>query len=149
MSHVKKCPKCNAEVDENFDVCWNCQYSFTEERILNDADFILVCPKCRSEIGSSVSYCPQCHYDLREILKKSGIKPQGPKNIECLRCKVPLDYQGNFKFHEGTRVGAFGNLFELFTNRESFDLYCYPRCGKVEFFLPGFGVEDGMSKLSD
>ena len=33
-------------------------------------------------------------------------------------------------------TGLFGNLFELFQNRESFDLYVCPKCGKVEFFIP-------------
>lgn len=29
-----------------------------------------------------------------------------------------------------------GNIFEIFLNRESFDLYLCPKCGKVEFFSP-------------
>jgi hypothetical protein len=44
--------------------------------------------------------------------------------------------QGNYKFHEGTRIGFFGELFELFTTRESFDLNECSNCGKVEFYLP-------------
>ncbi|MDO8928817.1 MAG: hypothetical protein Q7W54_07500 [Bacteroidota bacterium] len=59
--------------------------------------------------------------------------------IDCLRCKISMSYNGNVRFHEGTRMGAFGDLFELFTNRESFDLYFCPKCGKVEFFLPQMG----------
>ncbi len=42
--------------------------------------------------------------------------------------------EGNFKFHEGSRYGIFGNLLEIFENRESFDLYVCSKCGKVEFF---------------
>ncbi len=135
---MKKCPKCNSEVDDNFNLCWNCQYSFVDNKILDNSDFKLICPKCKNEIESSLSYCPNCHYDLSEINKEIGIRPQGPKSVDCLRCKVTLEYQGNYRFHEGTRVGALGNLFELFTNRESFDLYSCPKCGKVEFFIPGF-----------
>ncbi len=135
---MKKCPKCNAELEDNFEVCWNCQYSFVDNKVLGNNDFKLICPKCNAEIEPSLYYCPKCHYDLSEINKESGTKPQGPKNVECLRCKVPLDYQGNFKFHEGSRIGAWGNLFELLENNESFDLYTCPKCGKVEFFLPGF-----------
>jgi hypothetical protein len=45
-------------------------------------------------------------------------------------------YKGAFKFHEGTRMGVMGDLFELFTNREEFDLYFCPKCRKIEFFLP-------------
>ena len=135
---MKKCPKCNAEVEDNFDLCWNCQYSFVDKKVLNNNDFKLICPKCTAEIEPSLQYCPNCHYNLAEINKEMGTQPKGPKYVDCLRCKVPLDYHGNFKFHEGTRVGALGNLFELFTNRESFDLYICHNCGKVEFFLPGF-----------
>ena len=58
------------------------------------------------------------------------------KKINCLRCDVPMILSGNYKFHEGTKFGLFGNLLEAFVNRESFDLYICPECGKVEFFSP-------------
>lgn len=45
-------------------------------------------------------------------------------------------YFGNYKYHLGTRSGALGSVFELFVNRESFDLYLSPKCGKIEFFTP-------------
>jgi hypothetical protein len=44
-------------------------------------------------------------------------------------------------FHEGTRWGLLGELGELFVNRESFDIYVCPRCGRVEFFVDGVGEE--------
>lgn len=135
---MKTCPKCNADVENHFDICWNCQYSFVEQKILDNSDFKLVCPKCNTEIEPGLNFCPECHFNLAEINRETGTAPHGPKSIECLRCKVELDYQGNYRFHEGTRIGALGDLFELFTNRESFDLYSCPNCGKVEFFLPGY-----------
>lgn len=50
---------------------------------------------------------------------------------------------GTKKFHEGTRGWGFflGDLGELFTNREHFDVYVCPRCGKVELFIDGIGEE--------
>lgn len=98
---MKNCPKCNAEVEDFFDLCWNCNYSFSEEKVIE-------------------------------------IKDDSPeaKEINCLRCNVPMIYSGNYRFHEGPKTGVFGNLFELFVNRESFDLYICPKCGKVEFFTP-------------
>jgi hypothetical protein len=44
---------------------------------------------------------------------------------------------GRKKFHEGTRAWPFlfGELGELFVNREAFDVYACQGCGKVEFFL--------------
>ena len=58
------------------------------------------------------------------------------KEIDCLRCKIPMKNSGKFKFHEGNRIGFLGNIFELLQNRESFELYHCSECGKVEFFIP-------------
>ena len=78
---MKICPKCHEEVEDSFEICWNCNYSFP-------------------------------------------------------RCQVRMVYSGKYEFHEGMNTGIFGNLFELFQNREAFDLYVCPKCGKVEFFVP-------------
>lgn len=61
----------------------------------------------------------------------------------CARCDAALSYAGTKKFHEGTRAWGFflGDLGELFTNREHFDVYVCPRCGRVEFFVDGLGEE--------
>ena len=83
--------------------------------------------------------CPNCNFSFpdNKIVEFEDVESeQSKRNIDCLRCKVPLTYSGNFKFHEGTRLGIFGNIFEAFTNRESFDLFICPKCGKVEFFTP-------------
>ena len=134
---MKKCPNCNSEVENNFDLCWNCQYIFSDDDDSNDIKTI--CPKCQKEFDTYLDYldhednCP-----LNDYHPKNSEKSEGTKKIKCLRCTVPLNFEGNFKFHEGMRFGAFGNLLELFTNRESFDLYSCPNCGKIEFFLPGF-----------
>lgn len=101
---MKICPKCHEEVEDNFEICWNCNYSFPEDKILDPV---------------SLTY----HYG-------------GGRDINCLRCEVKMLYSGKYEFHEGMNTGIFGNLFELFQNRESFDLYVCPKCGKVEFFVP-------------
>ena len=92
--NMKQCPNCNSEVEVNFDLCWNCNYSFTENQIVDIKEFV-----------------------------------QGSQEIDCLRCAISMKYNGNFKFHEGFLTGVF-------TNKESFDLYICPKCGKVEFFVP-------------
>lgn len=98
---MKNCPKCNAEVEDNFDVFWQCNYSFSENKIVEFED--------------------------TNLIRK--------KKINCLRClDVPMIYSGEFKFHEGAKLGIFGSLFETFVNRECFDLYVCPKCGKVEFY---------------
>ena len=45
------------------------------------------------------------------------------------------------RFHEGTRWGALGDLGELFVNKESFDVYVCPHCGRVELFVDGIGEQ--------
>jgi hypothetical protein len=62
-----------------------------------------------------------------------------PKDIACSSCKVSLQYAGTKKFHEGTRWGILGDVGELFVNKETFDVYYCPKCGKVEFFVDGIG----------
>lgn len=63
--------------------------------------------------------------------------------MRCPRCDRELKYQGTKKFHEGTRGWAFwlDSLGELFVNREHFDVYVCPRCGRVEMFVDGIGEE--------
>lgn len=61
---------------------------------------------------------------------------------DCLRCQHGMTYAGTKLFHEGARYGAwFGNTGEFFVNREAFDVYFCPQCGKVEFYLDGIGDE--------
>ena len=91
---MKLCPKCMSEVEDDFDLCWNCNYSFSEKQIANIKEFV-----------------------------------QGSREIDCLRCEIPMCFSGNFSFHEGFLTG-------ILTNKESFDLYICPKCGKVEFFVP-------------
>ena len=94
------------------------------------------CPNCHEKLEDNFDVCWNCSYSLNEnkIVDFQDSTIQGTRNINCLRCQVPMVYSGNYKFHEGTRFGMFGNLLEAFVNRESFDLYECPTCGKVEFF---------------
>lgn len=109
---MKNCPNCNAEVENNFELCWNCNYSFNEQRIV----------------------------DIKDM-------DDGGRSLDCLRCQVELLFSGRYKFHEGTKMGILGNLFELFVNREAFDLYICPKCGKVEFYAPLDNSEYKLEEL--
>jgi len=64
-----------------------------------------------------------------------------PDPMQCPRCGSSLEYCGTKKFHEGTQWGMFGDIAELSENREHFDVYMCPRCGRVEFFVDGVGEE--------
>jgi len=63
------------------------------------------------------------------------------KNLTCSNCHVVLHFVGTKKFHEGTRWGFMGELGELFVNKEKFDVYACPRCGKVDFYVDGVGED--------
>ncbi len=69
------------------------------------------------------------------------VSPDPDSPLRCPRCERALDFVGTKKFHEGTRWGALGELGELFTNREKFDVYVCPECGRVEFFVDGIGEQ--------
>ncbi len=92
---MKNCPNCQAEVEEHFNLCWNCNYSFTELEIV-------------------------------AILEQ---QKKGSREIDCLRCKIPMAFSGNYNFYEGP-------IIQILQNRESFDIYTCPKCGKAEFFSP-------------
>lgn len=63
--------------------------------------------------------------------------------VTCPRCYTALDHVGTRSFHEGSQAAPFlfGGLGELFVNREHFDVYICPRCGRVELFVDGIGEE--------
>jgi hypothetical protein len=61
--------------------------------------------------------------------------------IVCPRCELKLEFVGTRDFHEGTRWGALGELGELFVNKQRFDVFVCPRCGRVELFIDGIGEE--------
>ena len=61
--------------------------------------------------------------------------------MACPRCETPLEFVGTRDFHEGTRWGALGELGELFVNKQRFDVYACPQCGRVELFIDGIGEE--------
>ena len=35
---MKNCPNCNSEVEDNFDLCWNCNFSFSDNKIIDFED---------------------------------------------------------------------------------------------------------------
>lgn len=137
---MKICPRCKSEVEDNFDMCWSCQYSFPEDRVFKESDFELQCPACNTVIDQNLKFCPVCNHDLNSISENNHNLNSGRvAEIDCLRCKIPMINNVNSNLHEGSGIGAIGELLELVSNRESFDVYFCPKCGKVEFFLSNVG----------
>ncbi len=74
----------------------------------------------------------------------AGDESQYADPMLCPRCGVALQFMGTKRFQEGGSKGThffLGDLAELFTNREQYDVYVCPRCGRLEMFLDGLGEE--------
>lgn len=78
---MKICPNCQAEVEDQFDLCWKCNYSFTAGRVVeiqDERECDITCLRCETpmyfegnyyfregflvETGKSfdVYVCPEC-----------------------------------------------------------------------------------------
>lgn len=97
------------------------------------------CPKCGEQHDDEFDSCWKCAGLMAPSLKPTS--QQQPNPLRCPRCPTALEYMGTKKFHEGARFGLLGDIGEFFVNRESFDIYMCPRCGRVEFFIDGVGEE--------
>lgn len=97
-----------------------------------------ICSSCGTDGEDGFDLCWNCGRD------RAGRRPMDPppsEALRCDRCHVELTFAGTRAFHEGVQWGVFGNLGELFENRERFDVYFCARCGKVELFVVGIGEE--------
>lgn len=102
-----KCAACGEQSEPDFEVCWNCG---------TGRDGSLPAP---------------------EFLPDAKVAEIGARQLECLRCATQMRFGGRKRFHEGTRAWPFlfAEFGELFVNREAFDVYACPCCGKVELFI--------------
>lgn len=109
------CGNCGEAVEDTFDLCWKCG---TSNEGIKDPSFQAV-PD------------PEAARSVTNIVDP----------LSCARCNEALQYVGRKRFHEGTNWGVFGELGELFVNRQHFDVYVCPHCGRVEFFVDGIGEQ--------
>ena len=96
------------------------------------------CPNCETEIEPGFEICWKCRYSFADHkIIETVIAGQNHFEgaINCLRCGVPMVYAGQRKIQDRIHWTTVGNLFELLSNMDSFDLYVCPKCNKVEFFL--------------
>ncbi len=70
---VKKCPKCQTEVDENAKFCPSCGYNF-------ESDQLMKCPSCGKDIPKTSKFCPECGKPIVTKCLKCGTEiPAGAK----------------------------------------------------------------------
>ena len=101
------CKNCQETSDDDQDICWQCGAGYDGSPPAAD---------WRSELAPS--------------LTASG------KEIDCLRCNLPMVHAGRKQFHEGSYFADIV-LGDFFIKRQNFDLYACGKCGKVEFFVTG------------
>lgn len=96
---------------------------------------------CRAAVAPLPAHVSAC--TLLSLPGRHAVAANRPAEyVSCPRCNIALHYGGTKRFHEGTRVfDVLGGLWEALKNREAFDLYVCPRCGRVEFFVDGIGEE--------
>jgi hypothetical protein len=99
------CPSCSSERVEGFDVCWNCNYDFINKKI--------------AEVKSNPT--------LHEL--------ESAKEIDCLRCKIPMEFKSSLEFHEGNDYGILGELGHFLNSKLKLKMYICPSCHKVEFYV--------------
>ena len=101
------------------------------------------CPNCRHTLEPQFNECWDCGY-VRGSGGDETLREPAPGSdpIRCVTCKVTLDFVGTKQFHVGPR-GPFilGEIGEFFIDRDRFDVYVCPRCGRVELFVDGIGEE--------
>ena len=108
---TEKCSACGETFEPGYAICWRC--GTHSDGSPPDKDFVP----------------DQAPAPSRQAAK--------PRDLACLRCATPMIAVSRMRFHEGTRAWPFlfGELGELFVNRETFDTYACTGCGKVEFFV--------------
>jgi hypothetical protein len=96
------------------------------------------CPNCQAEVETNFDVCWKCLYNFSE--QKVITTPELGQSsfystINCLRCSIPMVFGGTRKIQDRQHWSTIGNLVELLSNKDSFDLFVCPQCGKVEFFI--------------
>lgn len=108
-----KCLKCAEDIEDNLEVCWNCQ----ADREGNPPGH------------QSSSIEPESETELKRFLNQKF----SPKN--CLQCYGVLKFVGSKEFQEGINFGMLGDFGELFVGHTDLEMYVCPTCLRVEFFV--------------
>ena len=59
------------------------------------------------------------------------------QKLNCLRCDIPMEYVTRESFQKGECGAWVGNLNFSFRGGYEMEVYRCPKCGKLEFFMPG------------
>ena len=107
------CLKCGEDVEDHFDICWNCQANRRGLRPFSTRE------------------AEEEDERVKALLNKKH-KPMG-----CLRCSSVLVHAGTKKFTTGSNLGVLGDWGDLLIPKETLEMYVCSECGHVEFFAFG------------
>jgi len=103
-----RCLKCGEEVEDHFDLCWNCQANRRGLR----------------------QFKPIVEDDPDDERVKARVNKKH-KPMNCVRCSTILTYAGSRRLQQGPGFGGFGEL------GDSVEMYVCGECSHVEFFAFG------------
>ena len=93
-------------------------------------------------LGGVVLYAVYMYFKPTKYISASansdGLEDGQITDLKCMRCSdAKMIYNGTERFHVGSNALPFilGNFGELFVNKQVFDVYYCPICGKAEFFF--------------
>src|SRR5262245_37014811 len=98
------CVKCGEDVEDQFELCWNCQANRRGLRQFNKRE-------------------PEDPEDRVKSIVNRKHKP-----MNCLRCTSLLSYAGSRKVHQGPGFG-FGDWGEFLLAKEAVEMYVCSECG--------------------
>jgi hypothetical protein len=138
-----RCVKCREQVEDNFEICWNCG---TSKEGIEDPDFGTADQVSADASAWTPPSGPSPSIDATTAITElpdqdgPGLPPRRGPSLPCPRCDRELAFVGTKSFHEGFRWGGLlGDWGEFLENVETFDLYICKHCGRVEFFVSGVG----------
>ena len=71
------------------------------------------------------------------------------RELDCLRCSIPMKYVMKDKIQLGEASLLLGDLFNLLSGAIEVEIYCCPQCGKIEFFNSEmFEIEMDIAKTT-
>ena len=111
------CQNCSEEVEDQFGACWNCSA---------DRD---------GSLPTRGSFDEETQDEDTEDIERKAFLNEKFRPKHCLRCNVLLRHAGRKEFHEGMKLGALGDFFELLVAQTRLEMYVCPNCLHVEFFL--------------
>jgi hypothetical protein len=106
-----RCVRCGETVEDNFSECWNCR-------------------------AGKDGLLPEGYLSAHEIAaaENRAIVNTNLSSVNCVRCANGLEYRGMMRVSHSP-VGLTGVLFAA---DEDLSMYACPRCGHIEFFVPGY-----------